>query len=476
MPRAQRSQRPSPSRTVLIVEDDSSLRSSLHRYLRRSSVVLEAATCAEAFQHIDQSRIDVMLVDIMLPDGQGFELSDRAARLRPRPGVIIMTGDDRMDHAIAALQHGAADFLLKPFSFEALDQAIARVERRNDVPVAPEGEASDNLTPAAWRDRFAPDILGDDPKLLKVFGVLQRVADTDVSVLITGPSGTGKELIAHALVASNRAQGRPFVAVNCAAIPETLLESELFGHVRGAFTGATENRKGRFESADGGAIFLDEIGELPLPLQAKILRVLQEKEVTPIGSSSSKKVEVRVIAATNRDLEEMVEAGGFREDLLYRLNVIPVELPALRERRSDVPQLVRHFIERANERRSRHISGIEDDALELLVAYDWPGNVRQLENTVERMVVLKSDGALTLADLPPKIRATNPDRIYAPMIPKLPVEGLDLQRAVDSFENALMTQALERTGWNKNRAAKLLRMNRTTLVEKLKKKGLKQPE
>jgi len=459
--------------TILVVEDDLGLQNSLRRYLKRSRRVLAASTCAEAFELIEEHDIDVMLVDIVLPDGQGFELADRVARNNPRPGVIIMTGDGRMDNAIAALHHGAADFLLKPFSFEALDAAVMRVCGGQSEP-AP-SSATRRLDVDEWRAMFAPEIVGSDPKMLEVLRVVQRVADAEASVLITGESGTGKELIARALRTGGRRHDCAFVVVNCAAIPANLLESELFGHVRGAFTGATNDRMGCFSSADGGTIFLDEIGELPVGLQAKILRVLQEKQVTPVGGSRSQKVDVRIVAATNRDLEEMVESGQFREDLLYRLNVIQIELPPLRERRADIPQLVAGFIDRCNTRRDRAIDGISDEAMSLLTAFDWPGNIRQLENSLERMVVLRSEGRLEVADLPPKVQKVKPVGAYSVWAPPLGADGVDLQQAVETFENGLILQALERTGNNKNQAAKLLRLNRTTLVEKLKRKKLVVP-
>jgi transcriptional regulator with PAS, ATPase and Fis domain len=300
---------------------------------------------------------------------------------------------------------------------------------------------------------------------------VQQVCDTDCSVLITGESGTGKELVARALHAgSARAQG-PFVTVNCAAIPENLLESELFGHVRGAFTGALSPRVGRFAAADGGTLFLDEIGELPLSQQAKLLRAVQEREIIAVGDAKPRKVDVRLIAATHRDLEAMVELGTFREDLLYRIQVVPIELPALRERPGDVPGLVEAFVRRVNAKRKRAVTGVTEAAMSALVAYEWPGNVRQLENVVERMVLLRAEGAIDSEDLPARMQKAVRTAARAQAL-ELPEDGIDLRDAVEQFENKLILQALERTGWNKNRAAAVLRMNRTTLVEKLKKKNL----
>jgi DNA-binding NtrC family response regulator len=459
--------------TILIIDDEEALRRALARYLARSGAdVIEAATCAEAFDILDRLQVDLILCDIILPDGQGFEVVDRASKQRPRPGVVMITGDESQENAIQAVRHDADDFLLKPFSFDALDASLARLRpRRPSQSVVPApSEAAESAD--AWRRRYAPNLLGQHPSLLRVFSVIERVCDTDCSVLVTGESGTGKELVARAIHQASERRTKPFVTVNCAAIPENLLESELFGHAKGSFTGATQSRIGRFTAADGGTLFLDEIGELPLGLQAKLLRVLQEKEVTPVGESKSHIVDVRVVTATNRDLEDMVEKGGFREDLLYRLNVIPVEMPTLRERSADVAELVRHFITRASARRDRSITGISEEAMARLCAYDWPGNVRQLENTIERMVVLRSEGMLDVDDLPPKVRNAAPKRLVPLGAPTLPEEGIDLKDAVEEFENALILQALERTGWNKNRAATILRMNRTTLVEKLKKKNI----
>lgn len=459
---------------VLIVEDDDALRGALHRYLARKNLtVLDAATCLEGFDILQRyhEEIRVVLADIILPDGQGFELVDCAAGYDPSLGVIIMTGDSSIDNAILALQRGAVDFLLKPFSFEALDSALVRFLNDTDQDAVTVMEDSNHLSANRWRSKFAPGFLGCDHKLMHLFTVLESISDTECSVLITGGTGTGKELIAKAIhLASNRSS-KPFVTVNCATTPENLLESELFGHIEGAFIGAHQTRQSRFVQAEGGVIFLDEVADLPLSLQAKLLRVLQEREVTPLGETKPLQVDVRVVSATHKDLEEMVDSGKFREDLLYRLNVIPIEIPPLRERRGDVPLLIQHYIRRSNQRRSRHISGVQDEAMDALIAYDWPGNVRQLENVVERIVLLRSSGEVCLEDIPIKIRESQRPIAGTRNQPLLPANGIDLRDAVEQFENALILQALERTGWNKNRAATILHMNRTTLVEKLKKKG-----
>lgn len=460
---------------ILIVEDDVPFQSTLRRHLKSKYEVLTASRCSDAKDILREEGIALVLCDVTLPDGNCFEILDESSFLEAAPGVVVMTADGTVDHSIAAMHRGASDFLIKPFGMEALDRALTRAlgKRTENHSGTYEIRQMARTPIAQWREEYAPEILGQDKTLLRVFSIIERTADTDCSVLITGESGTGKELVARTVHRASTRSKKPFVTVNCAAIPENLLESELFGHVRGAFTGATASREGRFAAANEGTIFLDEIGEMPLGLQSKLLRVLQEKEITPVGESRTRKVDVRVVAATNRDLDEMVEEGLFREDLLYRLEVIPVELPCLRERRRDIPELVESFIHRFNARRGRSIEGVTDEAMEVIVGYEWPGNVRQLHNTVERMVVLKGTGRLDVEDLPRRVRKGSV--VVAAKGPALPDEGLDLRDAIETFENTLILQALERTGWNKNKAASLLQMNRTTLVERLKKKKIEKP-
>ena len=465
--------------SILIVEDEQTLRAAMARHLRREyGRVLEAQSCAQAIEMLKQETVDAIVADVHLQDGDGFQIIDAISCAAP--AVVLMTADRNIENAINAVQRGVSGFLLKPFAFDALDRALegamaARAPRTSQpaaapaaAPQAPQLGKNEQL---AWRERHAPDLLGGDPKLLRVFRTIQQVCDTDCSVLITGESGTGKELVARALHAgSGRANG-PFVTVNCAAIPENLLESELFGHVRGAFTGALSPRVGRFAAADGGTLFLDEIGELPLSQQAKLLRAVQEREIIAVGDAKPRKVDVRLIAATHRDLEAMVEQGTFREDLLYRIQVVPIEMPPLRERAGDIPSLVEAFVRRVNAKRKRAVTGVTEAAMSALVSYEWPGNVRQLENVVERMVLLRAEGMIDTEDLPARMQKAVKSAQSAQAL-ELPEDGIDLRDAVEQFENKLILQALERTGWNKNRAAAVLRMNRTTLVEKLKKKNL----
>lgn len=331
---------------------------------------------------------------------------------------------------------------------------------------------------------FRSPLVGESAAMQAVFQTIQKVAQTDSTVLITGESGTGKELVARAIHEGSSRAEKPLIIVNCGAIPSELLEAELFGHVKGAFTGATQNRMGRFEMANGGTIFLDEVGELPLHLQVKLLRVLQTRSFEAVGSSRTVEVDVRIVAATNRNLEEAAQKREFREDLYYRLNVIPVRIPALRERKQDIPALVNHFVSQFNELTGHKVEAPSGQILEALMVYDWPGNVRELENLMERLVILKGQGSVDLGDLPHRIfqkyaegRPAGAGAMSEWEFPRmvLPKQGVDLKAIVEAFENHLVDQALARTSGNKNRASDLLHMNRTTLVEKLRKRGMITP-
>lgn len=312
-------------------------------------------------------------------------------------------------------------------------------------------------------------IIGNSPALQRVLDLVEKVANSDCTVLITGESGTGKELIARAIHERSKRANENLVPVNCGAIPEELLESELFGHVRGAFTNAVNSREGRFALADSGTIFLDEIGDMRPNLQTKLLRVLQERTFEPVGSSRTVHVDVRVIAATNQNLEQAIQDKSFREDLYYRLHVIPIEVPPLRQRREDIPVLLEHFLERARSQGRSRLEGFSSDAIDVLCSYGWPGNVRELENLVERLVVMRSEGLISLADLPAPFTRETPPALAAPLVPP---SGISFADEVNRFETDLILQALEHTQWNKRQAAHLLRMNRTTLTEKIKRKGL----
>jgi len=364
------------------------------------------------------------------------------------------------------MRAGARDFLVKPVELRSLEEVLASALGFSNTLLPSNGP-----DPIAWRDRIAPWLLGSDPAMTTILSLLAQVADTNCTVLITGDSGTGKELVARSLVAGSSRAKKPFVAVNCAAIPVNLVESELFGHARGAFTGATSSRIGRFAEADGGTILLDEIGEMEPAVQAKLLRLIQDGVLRPVGDEVDQKIDVRILAATNRKLDADVASGRFRADLFWRLNVIPIEVPPLRHRASDIPLLCEHFIRRFNEKNRRSVLGLQPDAMSALKRYPWPGNIRELENLLERLVILKGTGTIGIADLPANLRQSAQTRTsHVTPMPDLPSDGTDLRAILESVEDRMIAEALERTGGNKNRAAELLGLNRTTLVEKLRRK------
>jgi len=342
---------------------------------------------------------------------------------------------------------------------------------------ARQSDPSGKATDAACHSQPRPDaggyfgIIGQCRRMHEVFRLVDKVADCDSTILINGETGSGKGLIARAIHKKSKRRRKPFIAINCGAIPENLLESELFGHVRGAFTGATTSKPGKFEVADGGTIFLDEIGDMSSDLQVKVLKVLEEGEFEQVGGSKTIKVDVRIVAATHRDLAEEVQKGNFREDLFYRLYVIPLNLPALRDRRSDIPLLVNYFLEESNLKNNRNVEGITQGALEMMLGYGWPGNVRELKNMIERLVVLRGEGVIAPQDLPREMGRQVP-AAEGPAAIEISDEGICLNSAVTEFEKALILQSLEKTKWVKNKAAKLLQLNRTTLVEKIKRHQL----
>ncbi len=457
---------------VLVVDDESTLRSALFRALdRRGYQVLTAASVKEAlFMSQSDRSLDLAFVDIRLPDGDGLELMAQLKMQHKDLKVIVLTGFASIDLAVEATRKGAFHFMTKPFN---MDEIQSLADKALDHKML-EQENSQLRIAIEGRYKFE-NIVGQSEKILEVLRLIEKVADSDSTVLITGESGTGKELVAKAIHYNSHRSKKPFVPINCGAIPGELLESELFGHVKGAFTGAINQRMGRFEMAEAGSLFLDEIGDMSPSLQVKLLRVLQERRFEPIGSPRTLESDVRVIAATNIDLERAVESGRFREDLFYRLNVIPIRIPSLRERKSDIPILLTHFIERFNQLRRRALKGISDEAMTMLYAYPWPGNIRELENLIERIAILKGSGIIQVEDLPERYRVRE-QSVVVPGLNEFPASGMDFNTAVDSYENALILKALEKTGWNRNQAALLLHLNRTTLVEKMKKKGLRPPE
>lgn len=462
------------AKRILIVDDEASLRTALFRALdRRGFQVITAASKKEA-ETISQSDkpIDLALVDLRLPDGDGIELMSTLRQIQKNIQVIILTGFGSIEVAVEATRKGAFHFVTKPFNLDEILSLIDKALNQRQL------EEENCQLRSALHNRYRFDnIVGQSDQILNVLKLVERVADSESTVLITGESGTGKELVAKAIHYNSSRSNKPFVPINCGAIPSELLESELFGHMKGSFTGAINNRIGRFEMAEEGTLFLDEIGDMSPTLQVKLLRVLQERKFEPVGGTKTLEANVRVIAATNIDLERAVAEGRFREDLFYRLNVIPIQIPSLKERRSDIPLLITHFIEAFNKSRKRSLEGVTDEAMTHLYNYSWPGNIRELENLVERIAILKGEGMVDVMDLPEKYRGQTSASSQEPSeIIDIPENGMDFNSAVDSYENALIMKALEKTGWNRNQAALLLKLNRTTLVEKIKKKGLRPPE
>jgi DNA-binding NtrC family response regulator len=456
--------------TVLVVDDEELYRRSLERILRRvGHEVIAAREATEALAIVSGQPLDLVLSDIQMPGINGLELVRQIKDVAPDLPCIVITGYGSAEQSVEALRAGAFWYLEKPFDQGHLDVVRRLVQQAIEMGRL---KAENRLLHSELRSRYGfESLVGNSPALRRMLDVMAKVAETDSTVLITGESGTGKELIARAIHYKSRRADRVFTTVNCGAIPEALLESELFGHVKGAFTNADRNREGRFSVADGGTIFLDEIGDMSPNLQVKLLRVLQEMTFEPVGTSRSQTVDVRVIAATNQDLDQAIAEKRFRSDLFYRLNVIPVEAPPLRDRTDDVALLAQHFLEKIQQEMGKPITAFSREAMERLVRHPWPGNVRELENLVERLVVLSSGQQIEAADLPLIFQTPIPIAETVPA-PTVPTSGLSFRDVVDDFETDLILQALEQTHWNKNQAARLLGLNRTTLIEKIKKKGL----
>jgi DNA-binding NtrC family response regulator len=459
---------------VLVADDDAPVRNALSRLLQEQACeVIAVKDGTEALAAI-QPGLDLIITDLLMPGATGMAVLKTARQRAPQTPVILLTAHGSIADCVSALQAGAYNFLCKPFHEHELASLVEQAlgERRSAVPSGTPGKGR----PA----RPQAMLLGDSPRLADVLAAIQAVAPTDATVLLAGETGTGKEVVARLLHALSGRSAGPFVPVNSGAIPDGLVESELFGHARGAFTGASEKRIGRFVQADGGTLFLDEIAELPHPLQVKLLRALQEREITPVGDSRSIPVDVRIIAATHRNLEAMVEEGKFRQDLFYRLSVVPIEIPSLRERACDVPILTRHFLDAMSRRHGKSVS-MSAEALEIMSAYSWPGNVRELENLVEQCVIMASGPEVAAASLPRKLRegagksaptVATPAGAPAehPLVPTLGETGLDLPALLTRVEHHYLDAAMVLAGGNKNKAAHLLGLNRTTLVEKLKRK------
>jgi two-component system, NtrC family, response regulator AtoC len=452
---------------VLVVDDEANLRKVLAAMLRKEGYeVTLAADGEQGLAELAKNGADVVVTDLVMPKVGGLEVLKGSLALNPEVPVIIITAHGTVDSAVEAIKLGAFDYVTKPFEQSEIKQVIEKAAKTRDL--------SRSNIPGDEKSRAA--LVGASPAMQEVFKVIEKVADTPSTVLITGESGTGKELVATALHAGSSRRNKPLIRINCAAIPKDLIESELFGYERGAFTGAVSSKPGRFELADGGTLFLDEIGEVPVEMQVKLLRVLQESEFERVGGIKTIRVDVRLVAATNRDLKKDIEAGRFREDLFYRLNVVPIWLPPLRERTSDIPELVRHFVDKYNRRLNKRISGVEDKALDAMKQYGWPGNIRELENLIERTMVFADGPVIRLTDLAPHVR--EPPSTGAAPVEEAPAADASMKDIVKQkaaeLEKDLITRALQETDGNVTQAAKKLKISRKSLQNKMKEFGLRE--
>ena len=448
---------------VLIVDDDVSLRRVLEYNLHEEGYeVLTAGSGEEGMRLFEEQGPALIVTDLKMPGMGGFQLLKQVKEKSPETVVVVITAFGAVETAVEAMKLGAYDFITKPFNRDALKLTV-----RKALDMLGLSRENRRLKEELSEREAYRNIVGISRRMEEVFRIISRVADTDATVLVTGESGTGKELVARAVHGQSSRRNGPFIAINCAAIPRDLLESELFGHVKGAFTGAVKDKAGKFQQAEGGTLFLDEVGELPVDLQSKLLRALQEREVQPVGGSSVQKLDVRVVAATNADLEEAIADGRFREDLFYRLSVIPVHLPPLRERKEDIPLLVRHF---AAKHGGEGVT-FAPATLEAMAGYGWPGNVRELENTVERMLIMRNGDTIPPEEVPEKVRNFRSPQRECPVI-NLPDEGYSLEQ----LEREIVVEALERNNWNQSSAARFLRIPRHTLIYRMEKYTITPPE
>jgi len=471
---------------ILVADDEESMRWVLSKALRKKGFTVDLARDGEeAMRLIRSESYDLAILDIKMPGISGLDLLDKVREIKAELLVVIMTAEAGMKNAVEAMKRGAYDYLTKPFDLDVVDAIIEKANRAREMTLQV-STLKDELKEHYLLER---GIIGNSPPMREVYKTIGKVAPSDMTVLVQGESGTGKELIARAIHYNSRRLVKPFIAMNCAAIPKELLESELFGHEKGAFTGAIERKPGKFEQANGGTVFLDEIGDMPLDLQAKILRVLQEREITRTGGSQNIQVDVRIVAATNQDLQQLVQQRLFREDLYYRLNVVPINLLPLRERREDITLLVEHFLQKTCAELDAPLKKVEEAALERLVAYSWPGNVRELENVIKRAVILSSDPLLTIDDFPVLFAGSGGSRgdagddlsLEALVDRKLRISFANVEKlesgdvytmVIEQVERPLIAFLLEKTRWNQVRAASILGINRNTLRKKITDLGI----
>jgi len=458
---------------ILVVDDELSMREMLSILLKRSGFEVDDAPGPEAaFAALERTNYDLVITDLAMPGGGGMAVLDRAKDQSPETQVILMTAYASTESAVEAMKKGAFDYLIKPFKTDEMLIVVRHCLEKKLL-------AKENVhlkKALGTRYQFA-SLVGGSSKMLEIYALVDRIKDTSTNVLITGESGTGKEMIAKAIHFNSIRASKPFVTVNCGAIPESLMESELFGHKKGAFTGAIATKSGLFQAADGGTLFLDEIGEIPLAMQVKLLRAIQEKSFKMIGGVDDVKVDVRIVAATNKELATEVQKGAFREDLFYRLNVINIGLPPLADRREDVRSLAEHFLEKHSTELAKHVRKISTEAMECLLAYPWPGNVRELENVIERAVALETTNAVLPESLPPGVLAgrarggPGAGEVSTVEI-EIPEDGMDLEAVVGAFERKILEKALVRSGGVKKEAAKLLRVSFRSIRYRLAKYGI----
>lgn len=455
-------------RKILIIDDESTLSQSLSRTLEHHGYLTVKVDSKQAFHTLPKSTsFDIVLLDLKLPDGDGLELIKPIKERNANTQVIVMTGYGTIDLAVSATKKGAFHFITKPFNVGEIINLCSKALFQSQL------ETENAQLRSCVKKQYQFDqIIGQSRFLMNLLEMIKKISHSSSTVLITGESGTGKELIAKSIHFNSSLSQGPFIPVHCGAIPKDLLESELFGHKKGSFTGAIKDRIGCFQMAEGGTLFLDEISTMELSTQVKLLRVLQEKEFRPVGGDYIIQSQARIISASNEDLEQAVKKGSFRKDLYYRLNVIPLSIAPLRERKEDIPFLINHFIKSFNKHRLNKFKGLSESVINYLCQYEWPGNIRELENMIERLCVLNKDNVVQDTDLPLKYRQS-PYQNDTQEIMDIPETGLDFNNIVNHFENKIILKALEKTKWNRNQAAKLLKLNRTTLLEKIKKKGLK---
>lgn len=453
---------------ILLIDDEQESCKALSLLLTRVGYRVTSCHSGEtALELLKKQSFELIISDLFLPGVSGIDILKQVKEDFPQTCVILITGNASAETAVEAMKEGAFDYITKPFNFEKLTLQVAKALEKNQLVIE-----NQYLRQQLHRKYKFDNIIGTSQAMQQVFHRMEKVVNTDSTILILGASGTGKELVANAIHFNSPRKDKPFIAINCGAIPAELLESELFGHVKGAFTSAVVDKSGKFEVANGGTIFLDEIGNMPPQLQMKLLRVLQEHEFERVGSSRKIRLDIRLISATNVDLAEQVKAGNFREDLYYRLNVIPIVLPPLKDRRGDITLLAKYFLGKICKEMHRPLMTLDQEVLQAIETYDWPGNVREMENIIERIVALTDGNTITCNDLPPDIGNASAE-LLSPA-PQVTDDGIDLNKVVADIERQMIGQALLLGNGVKARAADLLNINRTTLVEKIKRLGMEQ--